>query len=62
MDRAEDQYEEFQQEELRAFLTNRLAEVSLRFGADSETARLYRERLEELEGGPIVEEISLVRA
>ncbi len=49
MELAEDRYQSFQQQELRVFLLKRLGEVSRRFGDDSETARLYRERLEELE-------------
>lgn len=36
-------------QELRDFLLDRLQDVVQRFGDDSETARLYRDRLEELE-------------
>ncbi len=61
MDKADDQYQQFQEDELRAFLTKRLAEVSERFGEDSETARLYRERLAELQEGEIGE-VALARA
>lgn len=49
MNREDDRYQDFQQAELRAFLEKRLLDVSERFGEDSETARLYRERLDELE-------------
>ena len=61
MDKADDRYQKFQEAELRAFLTKRLAEVSERFGEDSETARLYRERLAELQDCE-VEEVVLARA